>query len=72
MQLIILKTDIKTQKGVSYVRGLFDEIHQIKDWNIDRQDVDNVLRLEVSEKLNEPDVIALLAAHGFRCEELPD
>lgn len=72
MQLVILKTDIKTPQGVKNVQHLFDGNHHIKDWNIDRQDVDNVLRMEVSEKMDEQQVIALLTAHGYHCEELPD
>lgn len=72
MKLLILKTDINSLQEVKQVQGLFENMQYVKDWNIDREDIDNVLRMEVTEYLSEQKIIALLSAHGFYCEELPD
>ena len=40
-------------------------------WNVDFDDCDHILRVETCA-CAVPHIIALLAAHGFSCEELPD
>ncbi len=40
-------------------------------WNFDLQDCDHILRVETSAG-NGPRIMALLAAHGLHCAELPD
>lgn len=69
-ELVILRTDIKTKKKVKSIRPLFDGHKQIKKWSIDIEDIDNVLRMEVYEGLNESDVVHLIKTCGFQCEAL--
>ena len=40
-------------------------------WNFDLDDCDNILRVEAEIEAM-PGIVALLAGHGFSCEELPD
>ena len=72
MNLLIFKTDIKTKKEVKFVRPLFNDHPIITNWSIDIADIDNVLRIEAQDDLNENDIIHLIKTSGFYCEVLPD
>lgn len=72
MNILIFRTDISTQKEVKRVKPLFNERSNISQWSIDLEDIDNVLRLEVSDDVKEEDIISLVETCGFLCEELPD
>ena len=72
MKLLILKTDIKTKKKVKAVKPLFNNHPTISNWSIDIEDIDNVLRIEAQNDLNEKDLIHLVKACGFYCEALVD
>lgn len=70
MELLIFKTDIKSKKKVKKVKQLFDTNIEILDWSIDVEDVDNVLRIEGVDGINEKRIIEFTRAKGFYCEEL--
>jgi len=72
MKLLILRTDIKTKKKVKLVKFLFNNHPNIINWSIDFEDIDNVLRIEATENLNESDIIDLMKIEGFYCEPLAD
>ncbi|PCJ89410.1 MAG: hypothetical protein COA57_02085 [Flavobacteriales bacterium] len=72
MNLLILKTDIKTKKGVKIIKPLFNNHPFITNWSIDIEDIDNVLRVETYNDLKETDLIYMLKNRGFYCETLPD
>ena len=72
MNLLIFKTDIKTKKEVKVVRPLFNNHPVITNWSIDIADIDNVLRIEAEDDLNENDIIHLIKTSGFYCEVLAD
>jgi hypothetical protein len=72
MKLLIFKTNIKTRKMVKAVRPILNNHSVIVNWSIDTKDIDNVLRIEVSENLNEDDIIDLIKPKGFGCEILMD
>jgi hypothetical protein len=40
------------------------------DWNVDREDVDNVLRIEIGEGVEEARVLGFIRGCGLMCEEL--
>ena len=52
--------------------ALFNNHPGITDWSIDTEDIDNVLRIEAAENLNEHDVISLINTRGFYCDALTD
>ncbi|WPP49492.1 hypothetical protein [Catalinimonas niigatensis] len=72
MKLLIFRTDIRGKKKIDFLRSLFSKNPVILDWNIDTHDVDNVLRIEASDHLDETEIIKLIEPYGFYCEALPD
>lgn len=72
MKILIFRTDIKTKKKVKVVKPLFNNHSGISNWSIDIEDIDNVLRNEAAEILNESNVINLTNTRGFHCEALKD
>jgi cell fate (sporulation/competence/biofilm development) regulator YmcA (YheA/YmcA/DUF963 family) len=70
MKLIILKTDIKTKKKAKKIKPLLNEHPIITNWSIDLEDIDNVLRIEAEDLLNENDVKRIINENGFYCEDL--
>ncbi len=69
-KLVILKTNIKTRKKLKAIIPALDKHPAIHHWSIDIEDVDNVLRVEANEYLQEKDLIQLIRAHGFYAEDL--
>lgn len=72
MKLLILKTDLKTNRKINLVKPLLTDNPVIEAWNVDRNDIDNVLRIEANEQLKNDELIALLRSSGIECEELND
>ena len=68
MDVQVFKTSITQPQQLEQVgRGLT----AFGRWNVDLDDCDHVLRVETCACAI-PHIVALLAAHGFSCEELPD
>ncbi len=57
MNLLIFRTDVKTKNKVNVVKPIFNNHPIIKNWSIDTEDIDKVLRIEVAGTLAESDVI---------------
>ena len=72
MKFLIFKTDIKTKKKVKIVKPILNNHPIIKDWSVDTDDIDNVLRIESTGTLAEKDIINLMKRCGFYCEILTD
>jgi hypothetical protein len=70
-EVLVFKTNISTNEQFERVQPVLSEWAQIKNWSIDREDVDKVLRIE-SEHLSPAVIIRVLNDAGFECEELPD
>ena len=68
-QVYIFKTSISAAAQVEQVRTLFGPIDGIKHWNIDLEDVDNILRI-VSEGLEPGSIEDLLGTAGLYCENM--
>lgn len=67
--LLLFRTSIRTDADFKRACTLFDTHPHIYDWNIDREDVDCVLRI-FTDQLTPGDVIALAGNLGFDCSEL--
>ena len=67
----LFKTNILTDEDVEKIRWVLTSESNITRWNIDRDDIDKVLRIEC-DQLQPDAVIRLLRNAGFECEELPD
>ena len=70
MKTLIFRTDIKTKRKIKEIKPVFKNNSNIVKWSIDTEDIDNVLKIEVKETLNEHDVIDLIKAEGFYCDAL--
>jgi hypothetical protein len=71
-EILVFRTNVSSDDDVETVgRVLAVKKSNITRWNIDRNDIDKVLRIEC-EQLQPTAVIRLLRDAGFACEELPD
>jgi hypothetical protein len=68
--ILIFKTNIFTT-DIGKVAAALDNETRIKKWNIDCEDIDHVLRIE-TDLIEAKEVITIIQATGFSCEELPD
>jgi len=71
-KLLILRTNIDTNQKVKVVESLFNNHPNIIKWSIDIEDIDNVLKIKVSQYSNDNDIINLIKAQGFNCNDLDD
>ena len=70
MPLLILKTDLDSIQGVDKVRPILNLHPEIIDWNVDTEDIDNVLRIVANKPISESDIITLLTQYGIAIEPL--
>jgi hypothetical protein len=71
MEVLVFKTDIVGKADSETLAQILTKEHRILNWNIDQDDIDNVLRIE-SIEMSATDVIELVMKHGYNCEELPE
>ena len=71
MEVLVFKTDIIRKVDSENLGQILKEDRRITNWNIDQDDIDNVLRIESSE-MSPADVIDLVRKLGYMCEELPE
>lgn len=67
--ILIFKTNISTADDVASLEVLLSNHPEIKQWNIDLEDVDCVLRV-ISDTLACAEIAALIKPYGFHCSEL--
>ena len=70
-EVLVFKTNILSDEDVEKIGHVLASESNIKRWNIDRDDIDKVLRIEC-DQLQPEAVIKVLRDAGFECEELPD
>jgi hypothetical protein len=70
-KVLVFKTNISSDEDINSVTKILALENKIFRWNVDRADIDNVLRIEGSG-IAPKYVINLFRAAGFHCEELPD
>jgi hypothetical protein len=69
--ILVFKTSIRSIRDIKIVEEAIGKLDGLIRWNVDREDIDNVLRIETIR----PDtdrVIHLVREAGYFCEELPD
>jgi hypothetical protein len=71
MPILIFKTNIRFKKDLKKVEPVLNANDTILKWNIDRQDIDKVLRIEAKTD-NFEEIINTIQQEGYLCEELPD
>lgn len=70
MNYLIFKTNISTKEHERHNSCSLDNHPDIINWTIDREDIDNVLRVKPQKRLNESEVIDLVNSAGYNCEIL--
>jgi hypothetical protein len=69
--ILVFKTSIRTIRDIKMVEETITHLDGLIRWNVDRDDIDNVLRIETTR----PDVsriAGMVREAGFFCEELAD
>lgn len=69
MRILLFKTNIFSEFLESIVSPILSSNSEIKKWNIDREDSDNILRIE-SASLNDNQVISMIQKLGLKCQIL--
>jgi hypothetical protein len=69
--VLVFKTNISTAEEVKRLSEILNIQKGVLKWNVDLNDIDNVLRIE-SHIMGADTIIALLCDGGYECEELPD
>jgi hypothetical protein len=67
--VLVFKTNMHLKKDAKKIKPLLHQLSSIKNWNIDRDDEDKILRIE-SETLCQDEIINILHTAGYHCEEL--
>ena len=70
-KVLVFKSNLNAEEDVLTVKPLMDEHPDVLRWNVDQQDIDNILRIETNN-LTAGEVETLLTKAGFFCKELPD
>lgn len=71
MQVLVFKTNLRTRTMIRQITPELNQVQGILRWNVDLQDIDNVLRVEgVGITVN--GIVNRLVEAGYHCEELPD
>lgn len=69
--MFVFSTNVTTDSDMSRLTEILNASPAIQRWNLDRHDIDKVLRI-ISDDLQPDSVITLLGSHGLQCKELPD
>jgi hypothetical protein len=69
--ILVFQTNIETEIQLKTLALVLNSNAGVQKWNLDRHDVDKVLRV-VTDTLLAEDVIQLLSNAGLFCAELPD
>lgn len=70
-EILIFKTNIHSENDVGKIARFLNSDLHVKKWNVDRDDVDRVLRIE-SDDYNPDYIIHMITKAGYLCEELHD
>ena len=70
MPVLIFKTNLKTADEVRQIQPLFNLHPSIQNWNVDTDDIDNILRIQSYQNISEKDVMQLLKQYGIYSEIL--
>lgn len=70
MEVLVFKTDIKTNQKLNTIGSIFNEHPGIRIWSVDTDDIDNVLRIEAKNGLSEEEVLQMVTPFDIDCEVL--
>lgn len=67
--ILVFATNIKTENDKQTISKILNENPEIKQWSLDQEDVDCVLRIE-TDTSSEEQIIDLLGDLNFECSAL--
>jgi hypothetical protein len=70
MNLYIFKTNINSSHAIFRLRKVLADRTFIKQWSIDLEDIDKVLKVLVRKDMNELELVSMIENSGIQCEEL--
>lgn len=70
-EILVFKTNIKTDDDKQKVAKVLDALPQTNRWTVDCEDCDCVLRIE-AEGISEQQITELIQQAGFDCKALKD
>lgn len=71
MEILVFKTNIRNKRQVNIIKPFLKNIEDIREWNVDLQDIDKILQIE-SIKTSAKDIENIIMKAGFECQELVD
>lgn len=71
MEVLVFRTNVHRQEQIKKVGTLLSPVISIKDWNLDLNDRDKILRI-VTTGLPAAFIESLLESSGLYCQELED
>ena len=71
-EVLVFKTNIFMDRDIQRVSDIMQGDSRILRWTIDKEDCDNVLRVEADHHVTPVEIKILINAAGYYCEELPD
>ncbi len=69
IQILVFKTNIVNNRHIKKIEPGLNLHPQIKEWNVDLQDCDKVLRV-VTEKIHPSEIENIVLNAGYACQEL--
>ena len=72
MQILVFKTNLSNRKRVKLISPLFQNHPVIRDWSVDLEDCDRILRIVTLGPVNEGEIIYMMNMCGYYCELLND
>lgn len=69
--ILVFKTSIRSIRDIKIVTEAINTLEGVIRWNVDRDDIDNVLRIETTHPDTDA-VIEIMREAGLFCAELPD
>ena len=70
MTISVFKTSIQ-EKDLTQLLSLLNNLEDLRRWNTDLEDCDNILRIESNKDIANK-IIRILSKQGIYCEELED
>jgi hypothetical protein len=71
LHVFVFKTNICSRKDIQAIKPYLNGCPSVIKWNVDREDIDKILRVE-SLSNNVHEIINIIQAAQFSCEELDD
>jgi cell fate (sporulation/competence/biofilm development) regulator YmcA (YheA/YmcA/DUF963 family) len=69
MEILVFKTNLTNTRHIKNVRPALNLHPYIKEWNVDLNDCDKILRV-VAENIPATEVESIVSIAGYLCEEL--